>query len=315
MSIDKFHPTDMKSYLPIISTLSAVCYCGYQLVRMYNTNTPHPICPYITLDTHHADHSHLEDDSSHTIWSSSHILFFKALIAALTSGLGGFPLYLLGDLPPHVMGFSIIFSAGLMSGCCVVLFIEALEVESSIYFVIFYALIGVFIIHSISYFIQEMDEFEFAGLRGQSASKSLLIVLSMAMHSLGEGISVGVSATAERDSIGLLVIISLAIHNIPEGIAVSLLLMSQGMHVWQASIFAVISNIPQPLIAIPSFIFLESFTFLLPIGYGVASGAMTYIVCTELIPEAKDKISRSLLLSTFFSSLGFVVSIALCAQN
>merc|ERR1719229_1379835 len=157
-------------------------------------------------------------------------------------------------------------------------------------------------IHLISYFVSGIEDFEFAGLKGASASKAFLIVLSMGLHSLGEGISVGVSATAERENIGLLVIISLAIHNIPEGIAVSLLLMSQGMSVWMSSIFAVISNIPQPLIAIPSFIFLESFKSLLPIGYGVASGAMTYIVCTELIPEAKDKISRSLLLSTFFTS-------------
>eukprot|EP00483_Globobulimina_turgida_P013196 UN13220 len=131
----------------------------------------------------------------------------------------------------------------------------------------------------------------------------------MGLHSLGEGISVGVSATAERESIGLLVIISLAIHNIPEGIAVSLLLMSQGMNVWTSSIFAVISNIPQPLIAIPSFIFLESFKSLLPIGYGVASGSMTYIVCTELIPEAKHKISRSWLLSVFFAAFGVIAAI------
>merc|ERR1719229_1194038 len=147
-------------------------------------------------------------------------------------------------------------------------------------------------IHLISHFVGDIEDFEFAGLRGQSASKAFLIVLSMGLHSLGEGISVGVSATAERESIGLLVIISLAIHNIPEGIAVSLLLMSQGMGVWTASLFAIVANIPQPLMAIPAFLFLDAFSVWLPIGYGTASGAMTYIVFTELVPEAKDKISR-----------------------
>eukprot|EP01084_Bolivina_argentea_P202573 346097_1 len=210
-------------------------------------------------------------------WNSSHMLFLKAFTAALTSGSGSFPLYLIGDIQMEVMGFCIIFAAGLMSGCSVVLFIEALEFESSIIYVFIYTLIGIIIIHLISHFVSDLEDFEFAGLKGQSASKALLIVLSMGLHSLGEGISVGVSATAERESIGLLVIISLAIHNIPEGIAVSLLLMSQGMNVWTSSIFAVIANIPQPLIAIPAFIFLESFKSLLPIGYGIASGAMTYI--------------------------------------
>merc|ERR1712129_523768 len=247
-------------------------------------------------------------------WSEAQILFIKAFIAALTSGLGGFPLYLLGKISQPFMGFSLIFAAGLMSGCSVVLFIESLEFEC-LFVVLLYVLAGVVVIHCISHCIGDVEEFEFAGLRGHSASKALLIVLSMGLHSLGEGISVGVSATGERgETIGLLVIVSLAIHNIPEGIAVSLLLMNQGMNVWMSSIFAVISNIPQPLIAIPAFIFLESFKSLLPFGYGVASGAMTYIVCTELIPEAKDKISRSLLLSTFFISSGFIVSIAVCAQ-
>ena len=125
-------------------------------------------------------------------------------------------------------------------------------------------------------------------------------------------ISVGVSATAEREHIGLLVVVSLAIHNIPEGIAVSLLLMSQGMSVWMSSLFAIVANIPQPLMAIPAFLFLDAFSVWLPLGYGLASGAMTYIVFTELVPEAKDKISNSLLASTLLISLGLVVAISFC---
>eukprot|EP01084_Bolivina_argentea_P115329 205111_1 len=177
--------------------------------------------------------------------------------------------------------------------------------------VLIYFLIGMFLIHTISHFVEGIDDFSFAGLQGASASKALLLVVSMGFHSLGEGVSVGVSATNERGSIGLLVIISLAIHNIPEGIAVCLCLMAQGMSVWQGSIYAFISNIPQPLIAIPSYLFLQSFKSLLPMGYGIASGAMTYIVVTELIPEAKDKIDATLLWTTFFSALIFIVSISL----
>lgn len=142
--------------------------------------------------------------------------------------------------------------------------------------------------------------------------QNVYFVVSMCLHSLGEGISVGVSATAEREHIGLLVVVALAIHNIPEGIAVCLLLMNQGMSVWMGSIFAIVANIPQPLMAIPAFLFLDAHSMWLPVGYGLASGAMTYIVMTELVPEAKDKISRSLLASTFLISLGFVVAISMC---
>jgi len=268
-------------------------------------------------DTRSQTQNDIDDDvvSIHSkAWSASQLLFFKALIAALTSGIGGFPLYLCGELPSHVMGFAFTFSAGLMSACSVILFLEAWHMEPSLLLVIAYAVIGTLCIHAISRLVGDVEDFEFAGLKGHSASKSLLIVLSMALHSLGEGISVGVSATAERESIGLFVIVSLAVHNVPEGIAVSLLLINQGMSVWTASIFAVLCNLPQPLIAIPSFVFLETFKSFVPIGYGFACGAMMYVVCTELLPEARHKISRSVLLSTFFLSLGMLVSIAVCAQ-
>jgi zinc transporter ZupT len=241
-------------------------------------------------------------------------LFAKALVAALTSGLGGFPLYFFGKISDAMMGFSIIFAAGLMTGCSVVLFMEAFE-HSTLNESVGYSILGAGAIHLISRCVSQMDDFSFAGLKGANASKALLIVLSMSLHSLGEGISVGVSARSEHSTIGLLVILSLAIHNIPEGVSTSLLLMSRGMGVWQASVYSVIANIPQPLMAIPAFIFVDSFQQLLPIGFGIAAGAMTYIVCTELIPESRDKISNSLLISTFCTSMGIIVSISVCAKH
>lgn len=121
-------------------------------------------------------------------WSPSQILFIKAFVAALTSGLGGFPLYLVGELPDHLMGLSITFAAGLMSGCSVVLFLEAIEFEPSLLTVCMYFMIGVAVIDGIGRLIGDIEDFEFGGLRGQSASKCLLIVVSMCLHSLGEGV-------------------------------------------------------------------------------------------------------------------------------
>jgi len=107
-------------------------------------------------------------------WSPSQILFIKAFVAALTSGLGGFPIYLVGELSDHVMGLSITFAAGLMSGCSVVLFMEALDVEPSLLIVCCYFVIGVALIDGIGRLIGDVEDFEFGGLRGQSASKCLL---------------------------------------------------------------------------------------------------------------------------------------------
>lgn len=126
--------------------------------------------------------------SAEVEWSPSQILFIKAFVAALTSGLGGFPLYFVGELSDHVMGLAIIFAAGLMSGCSVVLFLEALAVEPSVLTVCIYFVIGMAVIDGIGRLIGDIEDFEFGGLRGQSASKCLLIVVSMCLHSLGEGV-------------------------------------------------------------------------------------------------------------------------------
>ena len=164
----------LKDYLSTASILAFIGYFGYEFMNNYNNKN---------------DNYNVEDnDNNNNNWSASQILFLKAFIAALTSGLGGFPLYLVGELPDHIMGFAITFAAGLMSGCSVVLFIEALEFESSLLIVTFYTIIGMIVIHLISKLVGDIEDFEFAGLKGQSASKALLIVLSMGLHSLGEGV-------------------------------------------------------------------------------------------------------------------------------
>eukprot|EP01084_Bolivina_argentea_P018200 33910_1 len=192
---------ETQSYLHVILIVIIVIYLYYDITSIYNAEIIEEKIESISPES---------SDNNNNEWSATELLFLKAMIAALTSGLGGFPLYLVGELPVHVMGLCITFAAGLMSGCSVVLFMEAIENSTSIISVFIYTLIGILLIHTISYFVEDVDEFKFAGLKGASASKAFLIVLSMGLHSLGEGISVGVSATNERESIGLLVIISLA---------------------------------------------------------------------------------------------------------
>ena len=43
---------------------------------------------------------------------------------------------------------------------------------------------------------------------------------------------------------------------------------------------------PQPLVAVPSFIFVTAFRALLPIALGFAAGCMVWMVFAELLPDA-----------------------------
>ena len=125
------------------------------------------------------------------------------------------------------------------------------------------------------------------GLSGANARKMLLIVGVMTIHSITEGVSVGVSFGGGL-AFGLFITIAIAVHNIPEGLAISLVLVPRGVRVIKAAWWSVFSSLPQPLMAVPAFLFVAFFKPLLPWGLGFAAGAMIWMVFSELMQEAYE---------------------------
>ena len=124
-------------------------------------------------------------------------------------------------------------------------------------------------------------------LRGEDARRALLIVGVMTVHSAAEGIGVG-AAFADGSTLGLLIAIAIAVHNIPEGLAISLVLVPRGTSVTAAAGWSVFSSLPQLLLAVPAFLFVDTFESILPVGLGFAAGAMVWMVLGELLPEAVE---------------------------
>src|SRR6056297_2340209 len=117
----------------------------------------------------------------------------------------------------------------------------------------------------------------------------LMIVAIMTVHSFAEGIGVGVSF-GESHSFGAFISIAIAIHNIPEGLAISLILIPRGTSVRRAAFWSIFSSLPQPLMAIPAFLFVLIFKQFLPAGLGLAAGAMFWMVFRELLPDAREEL-------------------------
>ena len=111
----------------------------------------------------------------------------------------------------------------------------------------------------------------------------------MFLHSFAEGVGIGVAFGGDQSNkLGKFISLSLAIHNVPEGLAVGATLTPRGVGFFSTVALAVLSSIPQPIVAVFVYCFMSAAAPLLPLGFGFAAGAMIYVAICELIPEALE---------------------------
>lgn len=209
-------------------------------------------------------------------------VFLVAVVTALATGLGALPL-LLGRRIERLLGLGAALAAGFMAGASAGLFFEGGDL--SVGRTAIGAVLGVVFIVITQRMLGHRHDVEFGALRGADARGALMIVGVMTLHSFTEGIGVGVSF-GDGAALGVLIATAIAIHNIPEGLAISLVLVPRGISVGRAAAWSVFSSLPQPLMAVPAFLLVESFRAVLPLGLGFAGGAMLWMVGAQLIPDA-----------------------------
>jgi zinc transporter ZupT len=167
---------------------------------------------------------------------------------------------------------------------------------------------GVAFILVISQFLHAPHrELTLGSLRGDDAVKALLIVAVMTVHSVAEGVGVG-AAFGGGETLGILIAIAIAVHNIPEGLAISLVLVPRGTAVHSAAGWSIFSSLPQPLLAVPAFLFVDAFEGVLPVALGFAAGAMAWMVARELLPEALKQASTRAVVVTAVASFAAMLA-------
>jgi ZIP family zinc transporter len=212
-------------------------------------------------------------------------VFVVALGTALATGLGAVPFFFARRPDRAWLGTANSLAAGLMLGASAGLLYEGTRhgVERTA----LGALAGGLFIFVSRRLINSHDALHLGSLHGADARKALLIVGIMTLHSFAEGVGVGVAFGVE-ETLGILIGLAIAVHNIPEGLAISLVLVPRGTSPRTAAGWSVFSSLPQPLMAVPAFLFVEEFSEFLPIGLGFAAGAMIWLVAADLVPEALE---------------------------
>ncbi len=223
-------------------------------------------------------------------WLHLGIVFGAALITALATGLGALPFLLVPRMSRRWLGASNALAAGLMIAASLTLIVEGAQ-ESQGRLAIG-LLLGYLAMRVGRRFMHRHGEFALGELRGADAKKALLIVGVMTLHSFTEGLGVGVSFGG-GEGLGVFISAAIAVHNVPEGLAISLVLVPRGVSPWTAAGWSVFSSLPQPLMAVPAYLFVTAFTPLLPVGFGLAAGAMLWMTVSELLPEARVTLGRA----------------------
>lgn len=219
------------------------------------------------------------------------------LLASIACGVGVFPLLFRRVDPIKQTGIGFAFAGGLMFAASVYnLILPGLNMStheltmSDVLPVISGIILGAaFLWITDTYLSDERTESE--SWKKWGSKRELLIFIAMSVHSIPEGVAVGVgfaSGELYSTNLGTYIAVAIGIHNIPEGLAVAIPLRAAGASIRRCFLAAFLTSLPQPIAAIPAGIASWIFQPIMPILMGFAAGAMIFLILLELIPHALD---------------------------
>ena len=222
------------------------------------------------------------------------------LLASFACGLGVIPLAIKGLRLDRHTGVAYGLAGGLMFSASVYnLILPGLTLSSTkitlegVVPVIIGILLGsAFLWYVDQYLSHERVE---TGIWKRLGNKSqILILIAMFVHSIPEGVAVGVGYASEEvyaTNLGNYIALAIAIHNIPEGLAVAIPMRAGGASINKCFWAAFLTSIPQPIAAVPASLLAWLVQPLMPVLMGFAAGAMIYLVLLELLPQALNDLS------------------------
>jgi len=247
-----------------------------------------------------------------------HVWYF-GWISALSTALGVFPVVFFPNLHSYWIGVTNAITAGMMLAASYNLFFEGCTFSepgdnsfiSSTFRTIVGSFLGMGCVLSTKTFLDKHADLKVGNLAGADAQKVLLIIAVMTLHSISEGVGIGVSFGGVNGSeLGVIISASIAVHNIPEGLAVAIVLLPRKVSKLTTALWCILTSIPQPIMAVPAFLFVHYFIPVLPVGLGFAGGAMIWVAIFELLIAGYED-TKNAVTTGIISTLSLVAMLVL----
>lgn len=219
-------------------------------------------------------------------------VFLVALITDVATGLGVAPFVFFDHTSERWPGIATAVASGMMLSASVFALADKALRRGNALEVVAGMLAGAWFFAWSARVVAER-EWKLGEWSRDRSRQSILVIGTMFVHSIPEGVAIGVGYATGEIRFGLLLAIAIAVHNIPEGTAVALPLRANGASLWTCFWYAVLTSIPQPIVAVPAYKLISIAQPLLPASLGFAGGAMIFLVISELLPESLQRCSKT----------------------
>lgn len=149
-------------------------------------------------------------------------------------------------------------------------------------------------------------------------NRIILLVLSITLHNIPEGLAVGVafgalhSGTSPEALMGAVTIaVGIGLQNFPEGAAVSIPLRREGYSRRKSFLLGQASGMVEPIAGVIGALLVVYIQTFLPFALAFAAGAMILVAVHELIPECQQNKKAHPYFATMGIVLGFAVMMLL----
>ena len=225
------------------------------------------------------------------------------LIAGVVgTGSGGLVSYLLRHPTTNFLSAILGFSAGVM---LVVVFLELLQEAFAIgnfLYGVLGLILGIVILWLLDVYFPHRHHFSGECRQSRFRKVGVLLGVGIALHNIPEGLAIG-AGYVSSESLGLGLALIMTIQNIPEGLAMATAMCIGGVRNGKVVLATALAGLPMGLGALAGALLGSISSLFLSISLGFAAGAMLYIVCDELIPDAHT------LSSGHSATLGIVVGV------